>query len=217
MELIGSMVFWGVAMLLIALVNTQEYTGWLQTFMIASSVGLGLIVGVAVSASAGEGHLNGAITTAMAVDKETSWLSVPVHLVTQTAGFWLIAKLALLIGEQYVVVPLPAADATRGQVLLAEGIAMVVFATGVALTTRLDLGKWLPLWVGAWLTAAVMTAASVSGGAVNPTLALGTQLATGQTGGVSGLWMLYWITTILAAIVVGLVFRLIPSRAESTN
>lgn len=216
-ELIGCVIFWYVAQTLIGVVVAQNYSQPIELVMISLSVGLGLVAGVVVAVGAGgEGHLNGAITLAMAASGQTSWLSLPMHLITQTLGFYVSVKLKMWTsGEQSAVVPLPAQGTIPLEVALYETLGMTLFVIAVVATGYLALGKWISVWVGGFLAFSVMIVAPVSGGAINPTLALGTQLAAGQTGGLQGGWWLYQIGPYLVAGLVSLLVKRLADKTEA--
>lgn len=214
-ELIGSIIFLSTAMAVRwALVGVAFATSppSVKVALTLVSVGIGVAVGFALTG----GQMNAAITAFMCTIKENrmSWL-LP-FIAMQTLGFYLVTKVTLMyLGPQYLIVPARTPGEPPISVLLYEGIGVPVFAVGVFLAVMLQnsfssilVSKLLPpLIVGHFLLVPTLMAFPVSGGAINPSLALGTQIAAGKTGGVSGDWWLYWPTALAAAIVCGLAIK----------
>ena len=69
----------------------------MQPFMhVAFGYGLGLTLGILVSGGVSGGHLNPAVTLAMAVLKKCKWIQVPVYWAAQYLGAFLAS--AILFG-----------------------------------------------------------------------------------------------------------------------
>ncbi|GHF83661.1 glycerol uptake facilitator protein [Amycolatopsis bartoniae] len=208
---------------------------------IAWAWGLGVVLGVFVSARISGGHLNPAVTVALAVFRDFSWRKVAPYVLAQTAGAFVAA---LLVRWNYGEVlsaadpghtiktqgvfstlpgngTLPVSDlgALRDQII---GTAILLFLIAAITDVRnLVPPQWAsPIVVGAVVVGIGMAWGTDAGYAINPARDFGPRLASFLTG-YHGAWHdqygdLYFWVPIVGPLIGGVVgvglYRLLVGR-----
>ena len=208
---------------------------------IAWAWGLGVTLGVYVAARLSGGHLNPAVTVALAVYKDFPWRKVAPYVLAQTAGAF---TAALLVRWNYTeilakfdpghtlksqivfstlpgngVLPVSDLGALRDQVIGTAILVMVVFAVTDLLNDppRANLG---PFVVGLLVVAIGMSFGSAAGYAINPARDFGPRLASYLTG-YSHAWrdqyghLYFWVPIVgplLGCLVGGACYKLLVGR-----
>ena len=189
-----------------------------DSLAVALSFGLILIPIVASLGPVSGAHVNPAVTFGLAVAGKFPWRCVLPYWVAQLLGA-ICASLVLWAAYAHGIydlthlgAPSPAHGATHFQVLLVEAlIAFLLVFTVIATATdpRVPAGS-AAVAIGFALSAGVLLAGPVSGGAGNPARALGPMLVSGTF----PVWFYYSVGPLLGAFVAAVAYRLV-GRADT--
>jgi glycerol uptake facilitator protein len=187
--------------------------------------GLAVTMGVFASGRVSGGHLNPAVTIALAVFRGFSWSKAPVYILAQTAGAFTGAALVFLNYQSVFLRQDPNLESSAGVFTTfpyfpsnpAPGFIDQVLGTALLLFLVQAIGDennirppaWLgPILVGAVVVAIGMSFGSLHGYAINPARDFGPRLFTavagfannGLTDG-SNVWWVPIVAPILGGIV----------------
>ncbi|MGP3984948.1 MIP/aquaporin family protein [Streptomyces sp. KR80] len=214
---------------------------WGDHDSIAWAWGIGVVLGVYTAARLSGGHINPAVTLALAMFKGFPWVKVAPYIVAQTAGAFVAALLVRwnytevlaaadpghTIATQGVfttlpgngVLPVSDLGAFRDQII---GTAILVFMV-FALTDLLNkppAANLAPFIIGLVVVGIGMAWGTNAGYAINPARDFGPRLATFITG-YSGAWrdqygdLYFWVPIVgplLGGVVGGLLYKLLVNR-----
>lgn len=220
-ELIGTflLVLVGTAVATAATLGKQTAGAAYDSLAIALAFGLVLAALVGALGQTSGCHVNPAVTLGLAVIGKFPWRYVPVYVVAQLAGAVLAAfVLWATYGERArTSAALGATAPGRGvsdlQAFLMEvviGFLLVFVVTAVATDPRVPAGS-AALAIGFALTACVLVAGPVSGGAANPVRALGPMIIAGRFPAV----LAYVLGPVLGGIAGALVYDKVIAPAEA--
>ncbi|MFC5137494.1 MIP/aquaporin family protein [Actinomycetospora rhizophila] len=197
----------------------------------------GLIMGIYVAGRLGAGHLNPAVTIAMAVYRNLPWRSVLPYIAAQFLGAFLAALVTRAVYNSGIVAVDPgltSASQTIFSTLPNHGVGTAFFdqVVGTALlvfvlfaliaTLQGAAGQLLPLMVGLLLLGIGFAWGTNAGYAINPARDFGPRLAQWLTG-YDGAWGTadgtpYWwlpiVAPIIGALVGGGLYILLIERLE---
>jgi len=189
-ELIGTflLVLVGTAVATAATLGKQTAGAAYDSLAVALAFGLVLAALVGALGQTSGCHVNPAVTLGLAVIGKFPWRYVPVYLLAQLVGAVLAAfALWAAYGERArteaaLGATAPAQGVTNLQTFMIEvliGLLLVFVVTAVATDPRVPAGS-AALAIGFALTACVLVAGPVSGGAANPVRALGPTIIAGK-------------------------------------
>jgi MIP family channel proteins len=150
--------------------------------------GLALAIAVAGLGHISGGHLNPAVTLALAASRRFPWAYAHGYVLAQFAGATAAAAVTWgLYGNQARSIaalgaPVPAAGVSAGRVLAAEAVVtfvLVLIVVAVATDPRVPRGI-AAIAIGAALAVAIVISGPVSGAGVNPARAIGPMILAGQ-------------------------------------
>jgi MIP family channel proteins len=160
---------------------------------IAMAYGLAVLLAVYAFGPVSGGHLNPAVSFAMALTKRLSWAAMLRYWIAQLLGAalagWALAAfyrggpLDVHLGTPAVDPTITASMAAVIEGILTFFLVVVVFATAV--DPRAPKG-FAGLAIGMAITAGVLMGGTLTGGAVNPARAFGPAFA-------SGYWQDHWV------------------------
>ena len=188
-ELTGTflLVVVGTAVATAATLGKQTAGEPYDSLAVALAFGLVLAALVGALGQTSGCHVNPAVTLGLAVIGKFPWRLVPVYIAAQLVGA-VLAALALWAAygerartEAALGATAPAAGVSDLQAFLVEvliGFLLVFVVTAVATDPRVPAGS-AALAIGFALTACVLVAGPVSGGAANPVRALGPMIVAG--------------------------------------
>ena len=214
-ELIGTfmLVLVGTAVASAAALGKNTAGPAYDSLAVALSFGLILIPIVASLGPVSGAHVNPAVTFGLAVAGKFPWRCVLPYWVAQLLGA-MIASLVLWAAYAHGIAdlthlgaPSPAHGATHLQVLLVEALIaflLVFTVTATAADPRVPAGS-AAVAIGFALSAGVLLAGPVSGGAGNPARALGPMIVSGTF----PVWFYYSVGPLLGASVAALAHRLV--------
>jgi len=220
-ELIGTflLVLVGTAVATAAILGKQIAGAAYDSLAVALAFGLVLAALVAALGQTSGCHLNPAVTLGLAVVGKFPWRYVAVYLVAQLVGA-VLAAFALWAAygqrartEAALGATAPADGVSDLQAFMVEvliGFLLVFVVTAVATDPRVPAGS-AALAIGFALTACVLVAGPVSGGAANPVRALGPMIIAGKFPAV----LSYVLGPILGGIAGALVYDKIIARATA--
>lgn len=220
-ELTGTflLVLVGTAVATAAILGKQIAGAPADSLAVALAFGLVLAALVGALGQTSGCHVNPAVTLGLAVIGKFPWRYVPVYLAAQLAGAVLAAfALWAAYGERArteaaLGATAPAEGASNLQAFMVEvliGFLLVFVVTAVATDPRVPAGS-AALAIGFALTACVLVAGPVSGGAANPVRALGPMIIAGTFPAV----LSYVLGPILGGIAGALVYDKIISPATT--
>jgi MIP family channel proteins len=174
----------------------------------------GLALSVAVNAFGGVSgaHFNPAVTVGVLSTGRIAAPMAGAYIVTQLAGATAAAAAckaifpAAAVAEANLGIPLPAAWATTGVVVLAEFIMTFLLMTaifGTAVDERGQAVKIGGFGIGLTVTFDILAGGPVTGASMNPARSFGPAL-------VQGYWtshVLYWIAPIAGAVVAAMIYE----------
>lgn len=222
-ELTGTflLVLVGTAAATAAILGKQTAGEPYDSLAVALAFGLVLAALVAALGQTCGCHLNPAVTIALAVIGKFPWRTVPTYLAAQLAGA-VLAALALWAAygdragtEAALGATAPAAGVSDPEAFMIEvliGFLLVFVVTAVATDPRVPAGI-APLAIGFALTACVLVAGPVSGGAANPVRALGPMIVAGRFPAV----MAYVLGPIVGGIAGALVYDRVIAAATTSD
>ena len=181
-----------------------------------SALAIVLVNGLTVAALAtalghvSGGHLNPAVTLALAITGDFPWRSTPIYLVAQFAGACLAAVATWLcygaqaLSQAHLGATAPAQGVGGLEVLIVEALisfVLVFVIVAVATDDRAPAGA-APLSIGFALAAAVFIGLPITGAGVNPARALGPMIVSGQLTD----WWAYLIGPVIGGTVASLLY-----------
>lgn len=220
-ELIGTflLVLVGTAVATAAILGKQIAGAAYDSLAVALAFGLVLAALVAALGKTSGCHLNPAVTLGLAVVGKFPWRYVAVYLVAQLVGA-VLAAFALWAAygqrartEAALGATAPADGVSDLQAFMVEvliGFLLVFVVTAVTTDPRVPAGS-AALAIGFALSACVLVAGPVSGGAANPVRALGPMIIAGKFPAV----LSYVLGPILGGIAGALVYDKIIARATA--
>lgn len=220
-ELIGTflLVLVGTAVATAAILGKQIAGAAYDSLAVALAFGLVLAALVAALGQTSGCHLNPAVTLGLAVVGKFPWRYVAVYLVAQLVGA-VLAAFALWAAygqrartEAALGATAPADGVSDLQAFMVEvliGFLLVFVVTAVTTDPRVPAGS-AALAIGFALSACVLVAGPVSGGAANPVRALGPMIIAGKFPAV----LSYVLGPILGGIAGALVYDKIIARATA--
>jgi aquaporin Z len=182
--------------------------------LVAIALAHGLALSVAVNAFGGVSgaHFNPAVTAGMLVTGRITPPSAAVYVVAQLAGATVAAAAcktifpAAAVAQANLGIPLPAAWATTGVIVLLEFILTFLLVTAIFGTAVEPRGAGVKIGgFGIGLTVAfdILAGGPVTGASMNPARSFGPAL-------VQGYWEwhhLYWIAPVAGGVVAALVYQ----------
>ena len=219
-ELIGTymLVLVGTAVACAASLHKNNAGPAYDSLAIALSFGLILIPIVGALGQVSGAHVNPAVTLGLAAAGKFPWRYVPAYMIAQMLG-GLAASFTLwkAYGSQafnavHLGAPAPAHGATDFQVCLIEAlIAFILVFTVMAMATdpRVPAGT-ASIAIGFSLSAGVLLAGPVSGGAGNPARALAPMILTHTY----PIWYMYVLGPLLGGVIAAWLYSLV-GRAQA--
>lgn len=219
-EIIGTLflVFTGTSLVVAAILSGNNLVQPYEFMPVA--LGFGLILAAMVY---GLGHISGAhfnpaVTLGLATTGRFPWKYVPFYIGAQIIGACLAALAVLLtfgsaVGRgTYLGATYPAQGVTNLRALFVEFmITFLLVLTIVAVATDKRVPKAAAgLAVGFALTAAIMIALPITGGAVNPARALGPMIVSGNLTS----WWVYILGPVLGGVMAAVVYNRFLAAAE---
>jgi aquaporin TIP len=182
--------------------------------LVAIALAHGLALSVAVNAFGGisGAHFNPAVTAGMLATRRIAGGLAGVYVVAQLAGATVAAALckaifpAGAVSEATLGIPLPAAWATPGTVLLVEFILtflLIVAIFGTAIDERGKAVKIGGFGIGLTVAFDILAGGPVTGASMNPARSFGPALVAGHW---AWHWA-YWIAPILGGVAGALLYH----------
>jgi aquaporin Z len=179
----------------------------------ALSVGMMLAVMIFSLASVSGGHLNPAVTLAIAIRGGSEPMDAAIYMAVQFAAATCGAMTyAAMEGDAFKFAPVW--HYTAGAALTVEliySIALIFVVLNVATTARHAGNQYFGFAIGSTVMCAAVAIGHVSGCSLNPALSFGALMAAGLWGGFSGVhfWGLYILTPFLAALIATMLFFMV--------
>lgn len=180
----------------------------------ALSVGMMLAVMIFSLASVSGGHLNPAVTLAIALrGGMPEPMDAAIYMVVQFAAATCGAMTyAAMEGDAFKFAPVW--HYTAGAALTVEliySIALIFVVLNVTTTARHAGNQYFGLAIGSTVMCSAVAIGHVSGCSLNPALSFGALMAAGLWGGFSGIhfWGLYILTPFLAALIATMLFFIV--------
>ena len=156
---------------------------------VAFAFGLSILIAVYAFGHVSGGHINPAVTIALAVVRKFQWRAVPVYLVAQFAGavlaslaVWALFGDSARTGSLHLGITAPGQGVSDGTALLAEAIVTFLLLTAVlalGLDDRAE-GPAVGLGIGLTIVVAILATGPISGGSLNPARSLGPAVVSGD-------------------------------------
>lgn len=222
-ELIGTyfLVLAGTAVVVAAILNLPIAGLPADSLTIALSFGLMLIALVFALGHISGAHFNPAVTTALAVVGKFPLKYVPFYWIAQFAGALLAAVTVLYIfGDKAKTVAslgatLPAAGVDAWRVVFIEAIVtflLMLVIMAIAADSRSPKAA-AGTAIGFTLTAGILIAGPLTGGALNPARALGPMIMADK---LTSFWA-YIVGPMLGAILAAIIYNVFLARAEEPS
>ncbi len=183
-------------------------SGYSQLLVIALAHGLALAIAVTAAMAISGGHINPAVTIAMLVAKRINVSSAVMYIIAQVLGAAVATALLISIIPLHIGasvgwgVPTLASSITVSQGIAIEAVITFLLVTSVFLTAvNPKAPKIGGLGVGLTLVALILFAGPFTGGAANPSVALGPEIATLNFTN----WYVYWIGPVTGGIISALI------------
>mmetsp|Transcript_72471 Transcript_72471/g.84177 ORF Transcript_72471/g.84177 Transcript_72471/m.84177 type:complete len:371 (+) Transcript_72471:86-1198(+) len=166
------------------------------------------------------GHFNPAITIAVALARRIDLKRAVGYIICQTGAAFGAGIVAMIIqGSDNISVPTVSSSYVLSSSMFAELIYTFAVAT-VVLNVAYSKQKgnfFYGFAIGMTVCAGVAGVGSISGGAFNPALATGLQLALCMTGSCSAIknFWLYWVSPVFGACLASLLFSQIRQPDDS--
>src|SRR6185295_9145629 len=201
--------FAGIAAILSA---TPSVGGGGGLVAIALAHGLALSSAVNCFGGVSGGHYNPAVTCGMLATGRISAPNALIYILSQCAGATTAAIIcksifpAAAVAEANLGIPLPAAWATTGTVLIVEFVLTFLLMTAVFGTAVDERGKAVKIGgfgIGLTVTFDILAAGPITGASMNPARSFGPALVQGYF-----TWhALYWIAPIAGAVAAALLYQ----------
>lgn len=183
---------------------------------IALAHGIVLAIAVTATGATSGGHINPAVSIALAAWGKLPWSRVPLYVVAQVVGSALAAFVLRGLFSPGVLIatglgtPAPAPGVSFGTVVLLEAIMtfLLVFAVcGTAVDPRAPkIGGFA---IGLAVFVDILVGGPITGAAMNPARVLGPALV----GGVWSMHAAYWIGPVVGAVVACLIYKTFLERS----
>ncbi|PVU86818.1 hypothetical protein BB561_006532 [Smittium simulii] len=199
-ELVGTMIFLFIATGSVAASKFYYGVEFISPLIISTGFGLGLFLGISVASDISGGHLNPAITIAMALFKKIPAIRVPYYIIAQVLGAFFGATLTYLLylgkfnkfnsgkkettgiyGTAGIFCTFPDEDLSLFNRLFVEVVLTALFAFSIFYFTdknRKNISIYVPLAIGLTLGIIGLTFGNLTGFALNPARDLGPRLFT---------------------------------------
>jgi len=194
------------------LCNTPEVGGMSGLVGIALAHGLALSVAVNAFGGVSGAHFNPAVTAGFLATGRIAPGLAGAYVVSQLLGATVAAGICRVIFPAASVtattlgLPLPAAWATTGVVLLAEFVMTFLLMTAIYGTAVDDRGKVVKIGgfgIGLTVTFDILAGGAVTGASMNPARSFGPALEMMHF---AGHWM-YWVAPIAGAVVAAMLYE----------
>lgn len=197
---------------------------------VALAFGISVMAGVAAFGHISGGHFNPAVTVAMGITGRTSWVDVPIYIVSQLAGAISAAAVLFVVAARHPELQSTARQfyggASNGYAEhspltfdMASGLVMEVVVTAVfvavilGVTAKGAADHLAPLIIGLTLTGLVAITIPITNASLNP--ARSTASALFSPGwAMSQLW-LFWVAPIAGAVIAALLYRAFAPVADA--
>ena len=195
-----------------------DVQGGYSVLGVALAFGLTLVALVGTPGHVSGCHLNPAITVALAATGRFPWRLVPVYVAAQVAGA-VLASLAVWAAlgdrardEARLAATAVSDDVSGGRAFFVEALVtfvLVLVVVSVATDDRVHAAVAPPA-VGFALTGAILVAAPLTGGAVNPARALGPAIVAAEPG---SLWV-YVLAPVVGGVLAALLYDKVLEDTE---
>jgi aquaporin Z len=202
--------------------NTPAVGSGIGLLGVALAHGLALSVAVAAFGGVSGAHLNPAVTVAALATGRITLPGAVAYVVVQLAGATAAALIcravfpAEAVAQANLGIPLPAAWATTGTVLIVEFVLTFLLVTAIlggAIDTRAPTLKIGAFAIGLTVTFDILAGGPVTGASMNPARSFGPAL-------VQAFWQwhwAYWVAPIAGAVAGAVLYdRLILDRRASS-
>lgn len=220
-EVIGAflLIYAGTAVAVAATLSEPTAGGSYDSLAVALAFGLTLAAVVAGIGHVSGAHVNPAVTVGLASTGRFPWHFVPAYVTAQLAGAVLGALATwVTFGDAAremanLAATYPATGVSDGRGVVVEALVtfVLVFIVVSVATDKRAAPAAAPLAVGFALTAGVLIAGPVTGGAVNPARALGPMLVAGD---LSSFW-LYIVGPLVGGVLAAIVYDRFIARGET--
>jgi MIP family channel proteins len=183
---------------------------------IALAHGIALSIAITAAGATSGGHINPAVSIALAASGKLSWPRVPLYIVAQVFGSAVAAFFLTRIFSPDVVAsaglgtPAPAPGVSFGTVIFLEAIMtfLLVWAVcGTAVDPRAP--KIGGFGIGLAVFVDILVGGPITGASMNPARSLGPALV----GGVWTMHAAYWIGPILGGVLASLLYKALLEKA----
>ncbi len=181
--------------------------------------GAAIASAVAACSSASGAHFNPAVSLAFAADGQFPWGEVPAYTLAQYTG---AAVAAICLGALPASFGLPAIPALRSEVAVTALLLLSVFSISDSIGRERIAGRWLPLLIGALITALNLAFSSLGAG-LNPAMNAAARLAAaisaggGAASALAGGAGVWTAGPVLGALLGGAAFALLSGRGQGAN
>ncbi|XP_031501533.1 aquaporin TIP1-1-like [Nymphaea colorata] len=174
---------------------------------IALAYGLGLFIGVSVSANISGGHVNPAVTFGAFIGGNVTFLRLVLYWIAQLLGSTIACLLLKFTtdGLSTPVLTLSSVSVWDGlvfEIVMTFGLVYTVYATAID-PKKGTLGTIAPLAIGLIVAANALAGGPFTGAAMNPAVAFGPAL-------VSWTWTyhwIYWAGPLIGAAIAALIYE----------
>ncbi|KAI8816972.1 aquaporin-like protein [Fimicolochytrium jonesii] len=226
-EFIGTMLFVFFVAGSVAVPSGLKADPVASLLFIGLTQGLALAVFVSVSANISGGHLNPAVTLALLVARAVSPITALLYIIAQMlgavagAGLYLATMGTAHADHLGITTPtnFDGGNVYLFEFILTSVLMLVVFATAVhgSIQGHVVLA---PIPIGMTLVIANFLAANFTGASLNPARTFGPAVVASAYSDVAFAWReqhLYWLAQLSAAVVVGVLYKMIYLSAPATK
>ncbi|MGH3327293.1 MAG: MIP/aquaporin family protein [Streptomycetales bacterium] len=225
-EFVGTaiLVFFGAGSIVAALQLNDGVLGYAGLGIVALSFALAVAIAVYAFGTTSGGHINPAVTIALAVTGRFSWAEVAPYIVAQLAGAWggaalivgVVGDRATDLGGVGLTTLGPGVSDLQG--VIAEGVGtflLMITIMALAVDRRAPVG-WAGFVIGLAVACEIMVIGPFTNGSVNPARTFGPYVMNDLFGGPTP-WNEYWIYIVgpvMGAVVAAVVYEvLVQPRA----
>lgn len=191
--------------------------GYAQLLVIALAHGLALAIAVTAALSISGGNINPAVTIAMLVARKINVSNAIFYIMAQVIGAAVATALLISIVPLHIGasvgwgVPTLASSITVYQGIAIEAVITFLLVTSVFMTAvNPKAPKIGGLGIGLTLAIVILFAGPFTGGAANPAVALGPEIATLNFTN----WYVYWIGPVIGGIISALICNYILLKSK---